>query len=355
MEDSKGIIWVGTFEGLTRYSNGEFTKQVKKDGSPREIITCITEDSQGRIWVGSNFLYSFDGNVWTRYTEKSHGMYGVGIIFVKEDSQHNIWVASVNEKVRPGEIALLQLGVSSFRHGAIARFDGSKWHHYNKEDGFPSSKKCVFGSYLEDSKGNIWLGAINHDRLVSRQIMYGSLMKYDGENWIHYSHNNGLNDDFVYRVIEDSNGNIWIGTHRGVNIYDGISWRGYTQDDQLIDNWITVIKEDSKGNIWIGTIKGLSVFDGKSWVNYTQENGLADNIVQAIHEDQNGNIWIGTGALFLTMGLRKGGGVSKFDGENWTIYTKEDELLGKVYWIEEDSKGNLWFITERNGISKYTP
>ena len=355
MEDSKGAVWVGTVNGITRYINGEFTKQVKKDGSPREMISCLMEDSQGTIWVGSNYLYSFDGGAWTRYTEKSCGIYGVGIILIKEDNQHNIWVASVEEKVHPGEIAALQMGASYFRHGAIAKFDGSEWQHFNKDDNFPDAKRCVFGSYLEDSKGNIWLGAINYSRaatlVTNIKINYGSLMKYDGENWTYYSHKNGLNDDFVIRVIEDSKGNIWVGTHRGINIYDGKSWKSYTQDDQLIDNWITALKEDSKGNIWIGTIKGLSVFDSKSWVNYTQENGLAGNIVNTIHEDQNGNIWIGTGAY-----LNKGGGVSKFDGEKWTIYTNEDELVGKIITrIKEDSKGNIWIISLKRGISKYTP
>jgi len=44
-----------------------------------------------------------------------------------------------------------------------------------------------------------------------------------------------------------------------------------------------------------------------------------------------------------------------FEGDKWTACTKVDELVGKsVYWIEEDTKGNIWFITP-NEISKYTP
>lgn len=353
MEDSKGAIWIGTANGITRYINGEFTKQEKKDGSPKEMISCMLEDSKGIIWVGSNYLYSYDGDQWTRYTEKSCGIYGVGIILIEEDSQHNLWVGSVEEKVHPGELAALQMGASYFRHGAIAKYDGSEWQHFNKDDRFPDAKRCVFGSYLEDSKGDIWFGAINHSRaaavVTTARINYGSLMKYDGEDWTYYSHKNGLNDDFVIRVIEDLKGNIWIGTHRGINVFDGVSWKGYTQDDKLVDNWITDLKVDTEGNIWIGTIKGITVFDGEDWLNYTEDNGLGDNIVNTIHEDQNGHIWVGTGAM-----LNKGGGVSVFDGKNWTSYSKEDEVLGKVYRIEEDPKGNLWFIT-KNGMSRYIP
>ena len=131
------------------------------------------------------------------------------------------------------------------------------------------------------------------------------------------------------------------------------TWTNYSQKDVLLSNRIQTMMEDSKGNMWIGTRKGLSEFDGKSWSNYTQENGLADNVVNTIHEDQNGNIWVGTGDFLVA---RRGGGVSMFDGKNWTIYTKNDKLIGKnIYRIEEDSQGNLWFITPSRGISKYTP
>lgn len=353
MEDRNSNIWIGTIEGLTKYCNGEFSRPVKGDGSPREIITCLLEDSHGNIWVGSNYLFCFDGNSWTRYTNKSCGLYGVGVILIEEDKQQNIWVATVDGKPKPGEVAQLKMGMKSkFGNGAISKFNGIKWEHFYSNDQFPKSKACVFGSFLEDSKGNIWLGAINQDLGAGVNITYGSLMRYDGEKWICYSHKNGLVDDFVKYVCEDSNGNIYAITRYGVNVYDGFLWTVHTENEKSMNNIQTIIMQDSKGNIWIGRMivpqKGLLIFNGSDWTKYTKDNGLSSNLVTALHEDRNGNIWVGH--LYA-----KNGPLTKYDGEGWTIYSEKDGLVGKsVVRIEEDSKGNLWIFMNK-GISKYTP
>jgi len=80
-------------------------------------------------------------------------------------------------------------------------------------------------------------------------------------------------------------------------------------------------------------------------VQYTIGNGLVDNDVNAIAIDSQGNIWVGTM-----------GGVSKFDGTNWTHYTRTNTSNGlvcdSVWAIEIDSQGNKWFGTT-GGISKF--
>ena len=52
----------------------------------------------------------------------------------------------------------------------------------------------------------------------------------------------------------------------------------------------------------------------QSWVSYDVNHGLANNNVQSIAIDGSGNKWFGT----------YGGGISKFDGNNWTTFTAVD-------------------------------
>ena len=54
------------------------------------------------------------------------------------------------------------------------------------------------------------------------------------------------------------------------------------------------ILEDSHGNIWIGTNGGVSMYDGETFTHFTQKEGLSNNAVFSILEDSHGNIWFGT-------------------------------------------------------------
>ncbi len=60
----------------------------------------------------------------------------------------------------------------------------------------------------------------------------------------------------------------------------------YNIDDGLAHEKITDICEDSYGNLWIGTLGGgLSQFNGIEFTNYTEKDGLCNNIVSAVAKD----------------------------------------------------------------------
>ncbi|MCP4217760.1 MAG: hypothetical protein GY765_24175, partial [bacterium] len=54
MQDSKGYLWIGTENGLSRYDGIEFKIYRKEDGLPDNGILSILEDREGRIWIGTN-------------------------------------------------------------------------------------------------------------------------------------------------------------------------------------------------------------------------------------------------------------------------------------------------------------
>jgi len=60
---------------------------------------------------------------------------------------------------------------------------------------------------------------------------------------------------------------------------------------------VTGMAEDSDGNIWIGTVRGLNRYNGSSYVVYYQEDaGLPDDFISALCTDAEGRIWVGTGS-----------------------------------------------------------
>ena len=98
--------------------------------------------------------------------------------------------------------------------------------------------------------------------------------------------------------------------------------------DGLTNNAIRALFKDSRGYIWIGTDGGVSRWDGTTFINYNTLNGLAGNKVWSINEDEFGNLWFGC----------FGAGISKFDGQAFSTYDKENGLVDNSVRIIKYSK-----------------
>jgi len=84
----------------------------------------------------------------------------------------------------------------------------------------------------------------------------------------------------------------------------------------LANNMIRCIYQDSRGFIWLGTESGLSLFDGEGFTNYNTKDGLASNSVWSIAEDERHNLIIGC----------YGGGITYYNGKVFTDYIPNDSL-----------------------------
>ena len=66
----------------------------------------------------------------------------------------------------------------------------------------------------------------------------------------------------------------------------------YSPREGLINNRVKGIYQDSKGKLYFGTLSGLSIYDGTRFWNYTHENGLAQDLVNDFLEMGNDSVWI---------------------------------------------------------------
>ncbi len=120
--------------------------------------------------------------------------------------------------------------------------------------------------------------------------------------WNNLSGNNGLSQNSVTSFLQDSKGFIWIGTYDGLNRFDGfatqIKRHESNDSNSLSDNRILCLHEDSRGNILIGTEGGgLNIFDPALDIFRhisLQNDDFAGSVVWSICTDQQGNIWVGT-------------------------------------------------------------
>jgi len=121
----------------------------------------------------------------------------------------------------------------------------------------------------------------------------------------HHDKASGLDQPFPYSIIQDNSGFIWIGGENGLWRYSGSEYKHYhhiiSDPNSLVYDFVWKLFEDSKGNIWACTYGGgLSKYNPKldQFSNYAHitgdSNSLSDNKVRGIVEDSDGNIWIGT-------------------------------------------------------------
>lgn len=160
----------------------------------------------------------------------------------------------------------------------------------------------------------------------------------------------------VYSTLIDKSGSLWIGSEqRGAYRYDGTTFRNYREKG--LDLPIRAMYQDSKGVMWFGTNgEGVIRYDGNIFTNLTAEKGLGNPgfgrkgidgkpgtlaRVFSINEDKDGGLWFAT----------VDSGVWLYKNNQLKNYTTKDGLASDVVTdIFNDKQGNLWFGTE-NGIS----
>ena len=185
----------------------------------------------------------------------------------------------------------------------------------------------VFGlrtrAILQDRQGNLWVGT---ERALNR---------FDGEKWTTFSSADGLGADGIGSLLEDRQGRLWVGTFGGLSRFTGRGFVTIPFPTSLFNNMVMALYQDRDGRIWMGTHMGAVLYDGKGFTFFSIKDGLAGRSVWSILQDRSGNIWFGGS-----------GGAARYDGKTFTRYAEKEGLRTPFVWkILEDREGNLWFGT----------
>jgi len=123
------------------------------------------------------------------------------------------------------------------------------------------------------------------------------------------------------------------------------TWTTYNTSDGLASDSVLSIAMDAEGNKWFGTNGGVSVFDGENWTTYNMSNSdLVFNRVNAIAIDQEGNKWFGT--YKWVSKLDDGGTPHDKNDDTWTPYDSSNGLpFQNISAVAVDQAGNIWFGT----------
>lgn len=428
--DAGEEIWVGTDSGLFLfdYETETFTSfQIATSSQVRitSTVNNITEDKDGNLWfatVGQGvFKYNRKSYVLEQYEFKTaNGL----MASVMVDSENQIW--TVTNWGSPS-VAKLNKADNQFEPFYL---------HY--ETSGQNSNSLVI---LEDSSHTLWLGTWDcglqkMDKYTGKVITYlhpisckgtkhiHSLMEYTpnqlligsddglllfntttGEHQLfteNESDPHAISNRFVYPIVKDKEGGIWIGTYYGgVNYipantgqFEGFAHSRYS--NSVNGTVISGFCEDASGNIWIASDDGgLNCYSPKDkhFVHYMpneSHNCLSYHNVHALCMD-NDNLWIGTytggvNVLNTKTGVFKvystsQNDLSTLDGSSsycifkdrkdriWVasmagvnLYNRQEDNFIRVKTlsaltidIDEDREGNIWFSTQGRGLFRYNP
>ncbi|GAA3584683.1 ligand-binding sensor domain-containing protein [Snuella lapsa] len=283
---SKDTLWVGTREGVDEVvftndyleaSINPVESRVTKLGVLKnKYIGCIYQDSKNRIWIGTAadglFLFKKEAKRLYNYTNRgdhASSISGNAINTILEDNHGRMWFGTNKG-----------LSLLNEKENSVNTFENFTYF-INK--GKREDIKDVF-TVFQDSKDRIWIG------MYTRGV---ALLQETDEtrSFIGFRHDNSnpktLSDDEVFVAFEDSKQRMWFGTSKGginilredttnIDVVSNYFFDSYTEKDGLSDNEVNAILEDSLGYLWIATNKGISKFDasGEHFFNYTTYDGV---------------------------------------------------------------------------------
>jgi ligand-binding sensor domain-containing protein/serine phosphatase RsbU (regulator of sigma subunit) len=319
LEDSKGNIWFGTYNGgVYKYVMSESKMEIIdliREGSASNWVTCFEEDRRGRMWVGT-----FDGGVTLfdndriQIFNQKNGFVPTRIYDIMEDIEGNILIADQNN------------GLTIYKGDAFVTF--------NKEELLPDPS---VNAIYEDKSGAVWFGTIAG---ISR-FMPGS----DKPPVIYDERSNLIYKDIRF-FHEDLDGNLWIGANAGgVMMYNMKTSRFESQPEinssLYTGGQVKSLEIDRKNNLWIGTVDGVAVgtIGQQNFRRFNFLDSLIIKTITVLYCDPVGNMWIGAESMGDKPGLMK-----------YTASNDSFKRIPKLYGtipkaIVMDKKGTLWIGT----------
>lgn len=235
-------LWIGFFKhgiGQLDMRTGKLTHyDAASLGIGESSIYSFCKDSQGNLWIGSA-----QGVYVRRFGQQRFEQIDFLSTFwafdIAEDSHGNLWFASLG--------------------GGLCRYEPNSGERrfFAHDDKNPSSLSSnSVSSIYEDRHGMLWFST---DR--------GGLCRYDytTDTFRHYSLEEGMPDNVTYRILEDGEGMLWLGTNYGLVRFNPETEeiRTYTRYNGLLGNQFNyhAAMRSHDGKLWFGGFDGITSFD----------------------------------------------------------------------------------------------
>ncbi len=310
--DNEGNLWVGTSGGgVFKQSPSPFTHLNVHDGLPDDVVWNFTQTQDGAIWIGTlNGLARYSGEEVTAYSSVD-GLLADEVRVVHEDKYGTLWIGTA-------------AGIQVFENDGFSTptpLAGKKSKVrsiYEEKDGlwFLSDEGALFfdgtttrmlpnevlgarpNAMIRHPSGDLWFATLD------------GVVKYDGKTYTRYGSKEGVAHPASLSINIGPENNIWVGTYGGITLIrleeDGTNpqFDTITRDDGMSDDVIYFVEFDDHNYLWTCTNSGLYRLDtpayltmGQKYVkSYDKANGFIGQEcnTQASFRDKDNALWFGT-------------------------------------------------------------
>jgi signal transduction histidine kinase/ligand-binding sensor domain-containing protein/CheY-like chemotaxis protein/AraC-like DNA-binding protein len=405
--DHLGELWIGANSGVSKYSSDcdcliQYPSLI--DDFPMTLVRSITEDKNKNIWIGTRhgslFRYERESESFIRFLHGNSDSLTSsfeGIYHLLVDQHNNIWIGT--------DSGLVRYNISI---GNIKQFS------HDPSDPNTLSDDRISALY-EDKLGQLLVGTFRsgfHIFDPKTELLKRISFDTKNPNQIHAPYSKDKvygGDPRVHIIYQDQNGGYWIGTTgKGVNYFNSGTKTFKHYDFNLVNPEIlSSLLEDKQGNIWIGGLMGAGLFKtdlfklkyhvytnfpnvgrayestlnpGILWicsqqyglrkmnlktnevVSYLNDTNNSKSIghtwVRSLYQENKNTLWAGLGNGGAYGGFDGNGGISRMDIEtgqftNFKLLRDDDGLDDfsyTVFSIAEDYEGYLWLGAGPGGI-----
>lgn len=429
--ENDGKIWIGTDNGVYKYtyrtdSFCPFETTTVNHTKITANVTDIVRDHDGNFWFATNGQGVFRYQEGSEQLEQHEFSSNLGVIHdLLIDSENKVWAISnqgnthiyrLNKVENKFEPFLLTYGAGSQGQDsrALVMFEDSEstfwlgtWEcGLQKIDRYsgrattylhPSGKDGIMHIHSIQAYDTHRLLIGSDDGLSLFDTLTGKHTLFTEDETNPYS----LSNRFVYPILKDREGGIWIGTYYGGVNYISPSTRPFESYsysrffNSVGGNVIGRFCEDPFGQIWIASDDGgLSCFspEKKHFTNYMPDeqakNSLSYHNIHGLCMDGD-NLWIGTYSRGVNVFHLPTRTFKTYTSSAQNVHTLDDNSAYAIYkdreeriWvasmsgvnlydrekdhfirikkfdaltidIDQDTKGNLWFCTQGRGLFKY--
>ncbi len=271
--DRKDKIWFGyNWSGVTRFDprSGAYKHFACDPKSPTGIssnwVNAICEGNDGIMWLGTSDsgidVFNPSDDTFTHLKadpDRPSGLRSNRVRFLLKSRSDDIWISTVSEG--------LQLYDQESRTFTFFDVDSS------------TSADEATSILYEDSRGTLWIGTMNNGvyglTVADREIKSVKHYVHDPRNKNSLSYNH-TTDIIQSRVLD--NDALWIATSVGLNRLDlkTETFTHYFAKDGLPHDFVLKLLEDNEGNIWASTAYKLCVFSVRTgkFSSYGKNDGL---------------------------------------------------------------------------------
>ena len=373
-QDSQGMIWVGTNNGLYRVDPESLEIKAFRNESGNEQslshnqVRSLVVDSEGVLWVGTGSFWGAqpDEGGLNRFRQETNDFERVAMELQNGQALESIWVMALYEDTDR------RFWVGTWGNGVYEydRIAGHFDHHGQSASPYSRPYRDPAGTgpcheeacgavrfFKQDKLGHYWIGAFNGGvKYFDPQT--SDIQLFDAQP----GNASSMQSNEVWTLFEASDGTLWLGTWEGLYkvAREPLPLPVYRNEpyelNTLTHDFVTGLAADSEGDIWVG-LKGGGL---NRWVRNTKqfqsvrhdplvENSLSSDAVNAVLTTPGDTLWVGTTNTGLNRWVSNEEGFQRFQYDVADSTSLSNNYISSLF---RDAQGVLWVGTFGGGVNR---